>query len=176
MRPTIHSTETLIRGEFYSLQQDRVLLSDGRSGVYVSLQLGDNAAVLLAQDKEGRYILNREYRHPTGEYLLGCPGGRLESQEDPLDGGKRELLEETGYWAGSVQLLGSCYPFPGLCNQKIYFLLALDCEKTGAQKLDPLELISIELKSEAELKAEIKNTSHIDGILCTALWYKELFR
>lgn len=174
-KPEIHATQTLLYGDFYAVQEDLLSCSDGKKSSYLSLCLKDDAAVILAQDEQGRYILNREYRHPTRKYLLGCPGGRLEPGEDPLVGGLRELTEETGYTSDQIQILGSCYPFPGLCNQRIYFLWAKNCRKIGNQHLDSLECIVTELKEEKELHEEIKSSRSIDGILCTALWYKGQF-
>lgn len=134
-----------------------------------------NAVTLLAKDDKGRWILNREYRHATGEIILGCPGGRLEKEEDPIEGGKREFLEETGYLAEDVILLGCCYPFPGLCNQKIYHLFAKRAIKKAEMKLDPFECIETELIEDAELRKRIAEGASIDGILLTALWYKDQF-
>lgn len=175
-KPTIYSSRVLLQGDFYKMHEDILGRSDGNRSPYVTLQLRHDAAVILAQDEEGRYILNREYRHPIQEHILGCPGGRLEPGEDPIGGGLRELAEETGYTTEEIVMMGSCYPFPGVCNQKIYFLWAQNCRKTHAQKLDPLEYIVTELKGEKELKQEIREQSRIDGLLCTALWYKEQLR
>ena len=174
-KPTIHSSRVLLQGDFYKINEDWLGRPDGEKSPYVSLQLHHAAAVILAQDEMGRYILNREYRHPTGEHLLGCPGGRLEPGEDPLIGGLRELLEETGYTTDQIQFMGSSYPFPGICNQKIHFLWARNCKKMAPQNLDPLEYIVTELKEEADLYREIHSKSQIDGLLCTALWYKDQF-
>ncbi len=138
-----------------------------------SVILETDAAIILAQDKEGRWILNREYRHATGQTLLGCPGGRLEPNEDPISAGRRELLEETGYIAEDIQIMGSSYPFPGICNQKIYYLFAKGAVKQGKQNLDPMEKITVVVLSDAELKKEIKESSQIDAIMLTALWYRD---
>lgn len=170
----IQSSEKTTR-EFFSLHEDLLERSDGLTHTYTSLILSADATVILAQDKNGYWILNREYRHPTGQHLLGCPGGRLEIGEDPIQGGQREFFEETGYWSDEIIRIGTSYPFPGLCNQKIYFLLAKNAFKKGDQQLDPFEFIETELKTDQELKEEIRNGVNIDGILCTALWYAQLF-
>lgn len=174
MKPTVQSSQILFSG-FFDVRQDLLQRADGLTHSYNALIVTVPAAVILAQDPSGRWILNREYRHPTGETLLGLPGGRLEKGEDPIAGGQRELYEETGYWAEEIQLLGSCYPFPGICDQKMFYLFAKNAVFRGGQKLDPFEFIEIELKSDAELKEAILGGSNIDGNLCTALWYKDHF-
>lgn len=170
----VQSSQILYSG-FFDVRHDLVQRDDGLTQPYMSLVL-NHATAILAQDSEGRWILNREYRHPTGERLLGCPGGRLEEGEDPFHGAQREFFEETGYWADVLYLTGCCYPFPALCNQKIYFFWAKNAVKKGKQNLDPLELIETELKSDAELREEITSGAPIDAVLCTALWYKDHFQ
>jgi len=173
-KPKIQSTKTIFSG-FFDVRQDILQRADGITHSYTSLILSTDATSILAQDPEGRWILNREYRHPIGSYILGCPGGRLENGEDPLLGGQREFFEETGYWSDEIELIGVAYPFAGVCNQKIYFLYAKNAVKKGPQTLDPFEFIQTELLTDEELRKEIASSnSLIDGILCSALWYKEM--
>lgn len=172
--PQIFESETVYRG-FFEVRHDKVEKRDGSPHLYSSLILLTDATAVLAQDTEGKWILNREYRHPTGQFLLGCPGGRLEPGEDPILGGQREFFEETGYWSDEILLLGSSHPFPGICNQKVYYLWAKNAFKKGIQNLDDFEIIETELKTDAELLEEISKESKIDAILCSALYYKHLF-
>lgn len=174
-KPKVHSSKIVYKG-FFEVRQDMIERKDGLLQPYSTLVLSTDAAAVIAQDLEGRWILNREYRHPTGAFILGCPGGRLEKGEDPIAGGQRELFEETGYWSDEIALIGCCYPFPGVCDQRIYYLWAKNALKKGPQRLDPFEVIETELKTEEELKEEIRKQTHVDAILCTALWYKGLFR
>ena len=172
--PKIHSSE-IIYHEFLKIREDMIELKDGTLKPHSSLILPGNAAIVLAQDVEGKYILNYEYRHPARRFLLGCPGGLLEEGEDPIVGGRRELLEETGYFAEEIHLTGCAYPFPGICDQKIYYLFAKNAAKKQSPSLDPLEIIETQLKTEEELRQAIRSWPNIDAILCTALWYKEMF-
>jgi ADP-ribose pyrophosphatase len=172
-KPKVHSTK-IVHYDFFDVRQDMVERNDGVLHPYSSLFLSTDATAIIAQDPEGRWILNREYRHPTGQFLLGCPGGRLEAGEDPIQGGQREFFEETGYWSDDIAIIGCCHPFPGICNQKIYFLWAKNAHLKGKQQLDPFEVIETELKTDAELRQEIQRGTNIDAILCTALWYKDL--
>lgn len=173
MKPKVKQSEKIYSG-YFDLRQDILERQDGVTRSYTSILLSLDAVSVLAQTKEGLWILNREYRHPTGGFLLGAPGGRLEKGEDPVTGGMRELLEETGYWSDDVELLGTSYPFSGLCNQRIYFIWAKNCFLKAKQTLDLFEVIQVELKSDEELQREILKSDRIDGILCAGLWYKSL--
>lgn len=173
MKPKIQDSKILHSG-FFGLRQDLLENAHGVTHPYTYIFVSDAVAV-LAQTKEGLWILNREYRHPTGKVLLGPAGGRLDQGENPLAGAVRELFEETGYWSDELFLLGSCHPFPGVCDQKIHYVFAKNCYLKGAQKLEPFEFVDVELKTHDELLAAIRNSEDVDGNLCTALWYKERF-
>src|SRR5262245_17615822 len=59
----------------------------------------------LVEDPDGRLLLARRAVEP----FLGkwdCPGGFLEEGEHPIDGLRRELLEETGLVAGPMRFVG----------------------------------------------------------------------
>ncbi len=171
--PNTHSSELVYEG-FFNMRKDRLIREDGEMLDFTSLEISWDAAVIIAEDREGRLILNREYRHPTGQFILGCPGGSLEKGEDPIAGGRRELFEETGYVSDELSIIGCCYPLPSVCNQKIYFIHAKNARPGIGRKLDPFEFIETELKTEEELRQEILTGALVDGILCTALWYKNL--
>ena len=59
----------------------------------------------LVEDADGRLLLARRAVEPfIGRW--DCPGGFLEEGEHPLDGLRRELLEETGLVAGPARFVG----------------------------------------------------------------------
>ena len=174
MKPKVKSSKVIYSG-FFDLRQDMLERADGLTHPYTSVILGNDAVVVLAQDRNGLWIFNREYRHPTGKALLGLPGGSLKKGEDPIVGGIREFFEETGYWSDEVVVLGTCHPFPSICEQKITYLWAKNAYKKDKQSLDPFEFIEVELKTDEELHREIKSGATIDGNICIALWYKSHF-
>lgn len=106
---------------------------------------------------------------------MGPPGGRLDPGEDPIVGARRELFEETGYWSDEIEIVGSAHPFPGICDQKIFYVWAKNAYPKSKQNLEPFEFIEVELKSDTELRAELKKGANIDGNLCIALWFKDHF-
>jgi ADP-ribose pyrophosphatase YjhB (NUDIX family) len=59
----------------------------------------------LVEDAEGRLLLARRAVEPYLG-LWDCPGGFLEEGEDPLEGLRRELAEETGLVAGPARFVG----------------------------------------------------------------------
>ena len=63
----------------------------------------------LHQPRRPHIILERQYRHAAGQFLLELPAGRIEPGEAPLAAAKREMIEETGYrakkWTLLIQIL-----------------------------------------------------------------------
>lgn len=65
----------------------------------------DPTACALVLDDEGRVLLARRAREPRAR-TWDLPGGFLDEGEDPLDGLRRELLEETGLEVEPVAFAG----------------------------------------------------------------------
>ena len=85
--------------------------------------LGVDAAKSL---KDPGILLIRQYRHAADKILLELPAGRIEPGETLLAGGKRELIEETGYRAKKWSKLASYYASPGFLTETMSILLAED--------------------------------------------------
>ena len=102
-------------------------------------------ANVLALTKNGEVVLIRQYRHGVCDVLWEFPGGAVEDGEDPVEGVKRELLEETGYAASRVIPVGKLFPNPALQTNTMYCFMALDAEKVGEQNLDAGEDIEVHL-------------------------------
>ena len=151
------------------------LASSEAKGSYTVVLAPVTAAVILLEDEDHRLLINWEYRHPTGKYLLGLPGGKIEDNEDPLVSAKRELLEETGYQAESWHLLGTHHPFPSCCSQKIYYYLATRPSAKTKPALEPLELIEPHWLEESAIHDHLEKGLSADGILLTALYLRNIF-
>jgi len=108
-------------------------------------------ANIVALTKTGEVILVRQYRHGACDVLLEFPGGVVEDGEDPVEGAKRELLEETGYTASEFILVGKLYPNPALQTNTLYCYLAMDAKKVSGQNLDAGEDIEVHLMPLDEL-------------------------
>ncbi len=80
---------------------------------------------------DGRVVLIEQYRHGTREVSLEIPGGMVDAGESPRDAAARELLEETGYEAGEVGLLGQPRPNPAIQDTWIHTFVARGVERRG---------------------------------------------
>lgn len=160
----------LVYDEFFKIRRDSLSLPNGHTYSYYTLITPEHAVNVLGITDNGKLVLLEEYRHPAKQFVLGCPGGYLDKQEDPLIGAKRELLEETGYSAKEFVLLGSAYPYPGISAQKIFFVVAKGAYRQGEPNPDTTEIFRTVLKTETEVRQAIQAGSPVDGILCSALY------
>lgn len=171
--PEVKSSEIVYKG-FFEVCVDQLQTPGGAKMSYSSVRLGVHAVAILAKTKEGKWIINKEYRHPTGKWLLSCPGGRIDTGESPMEAAKRELLEETGYGGGRFSILGNAYQCPALADQIVYYIYVEDAVFLQPAHHEPFEVIHTELKTPAELMSEIAAGFPVDGVLCTALFLANL--
>ena len=137
-------------------------------------------ANIVALTKTGEVILVKQYRHGVRDVLLEFPGGVVEDGEDPVEGARRELLEETGYLASDIIQVGKMYPNPALQTNTLYCYLALDAEKVSGQSLDAGEDIEVHLIPLDELIELAKRGEFhhalMNAVLFSALAYLERVR
>ncbi len=101
-----------------------------------------SAAIIFALTKTGEVLLNVEPRVFTKETVsLGFPSGYIEPNETPVDGARRELLEEHGYQAEEMILLDEFYQDEGCSSAFNKIFLALNASKVDEQHLDKDEII-----------------------------------
>lgn len=119
------------RGLIVNVRRDKALLPDGRPCEREVVE-HSGAVALAALTDNGELLFVRQFRYPYGETVLELPAGKLEAGEDPLEAGKRELLEETGASAARYTDLGLYYPSPGYCAEVIHLFAAFGLTFTGA--------------------------------------------
>lgn len=72
---------------------------------------GLRTVAVLALTEDGSVVLARQFRPGPSAILLDLPGGIVDPGEDVLAAAARELLEETGYAADTVEPAGSTWAF-----------------------------------------------------------------
>ncbi len=78
---------------------DEVTRPDGLPGVYGVVQFRNLAVGIVAADDAGRILLVGQFRYTLDAWSWELPEGGVPIDEDPLEGARRELAEETGYRA-----------------------------------------------------------------------------
>jgi len=108
---------------------------------------------VLAQLPDERFVLVRQYRKAVELELLEAVAGTLDPGEDPDTCVHRELEEETGYRAASMEKLGVIYPAPGYSEEILHVYFAKLAPERGAMRPDDDERLEVELLTAEALEA-----------------------
>jgi len=148
------ATRRLYEGIILKLRLDTMRLPSGRQAPREVIE-HPGAVVILAIDGEGRVLLVRQYRHPTGRSLLELPAGTRDPGEDARACAERELREETGFRPGRLERLGGFYAAPGYCTEYLEAYLATDLEAAplGGGDEEGLEVEALPLEEVLALAA-----------------------
>ncbi len=138
-------------GKILALEVDEVELPSGRRAVREVVR-HNGAAVMLPLTPDGRIVLVRQHRYPTGEVLLELPAGKLDRGEDPEVCARREIEEETGLVAEKVVRLGAFYAAPGYTDELLHAFLVVVSDGATEARPDPDELIDVVVVTLAELR------------------------
>ncbi len=102
---------------------------------YVSRSRGIRAAVILAID-EDHVLLVEQYRVPLGKNCIELPAGLVGDHDDNADedasiAAIRELDEETGYRAKTMENCGEYFSSPGMVSESFSLFKAHGLTKVG---------------------------------------------
>lgn len=89
------------------------------------------AVGIVAVTTAGEVILVRQHRPAVGRETLELPAGIIDPGETGVASAHRELLEETGYAAGSISPITTLLASPGYSDEHIELVLASDCRLVG---------------------------------------------
>lgn len=142
----------IYNGRIIDVVLDDVELQNGHNSTReVVLHPGGVCVAALTADKELLFV--RQYRYPYKETILELPAGKLEKGQDPLENGKRELLEETGAVGTGYITMGKLYPTPGYCAEIIhlYFCRVEKFETPVPDEDEFLEIVKIPLDKAVQM-------------------------
>jgi ADP-ribose pyrophosphatase len=115
------------RGRYLEVRVDTIERADGTRGTR-DIVGHPGAVAVLALDDDGRLLLVRQWRIPTGRGMLEIPAGTLDVHggvtEDPDGAARRELEEETGHRAAAWRKLAEFWTAPGFASELMHLYLA----------------------------------------------------
>lgn len=173
------STRRVYDGRLIKVDVDRLR---GPTGEEVELEIirhpGAAAIVPLLSDPESddpTVLLLRQFRYAAGGTIWEVPAGVLEPGEEPTECARRELLEETGATAESVEHLVTVFTTPGFTDERIHVFLA-----TGLTVREPRherdEFIEVKAVPLSAALAKIRDGEVVDAKSVVALMYLAGFR
>ncbi|RPJ63517.1 MAG: NUDIX hydrolase [Acidobacteria bacterium] len=129
-RGTLLKSDVVYEGRVLSVHRDEVRLPKGNVA-RLEVVRHRGSAVLLPMPDLDHVVLVRQYRYAVDRWMWELAAGSLEPGEEPAVGAARECEEETGLVPSRVEALGSFYPTPGYCDEKMHFFRLTGLRERG---------------------------------------------
>jgi len=140
------SSKLAYKGKVFNVYTDTVIEPGGHRNTRDVIR-HNGSVVILAVDEsvnpaDPDVIIERQYRHAAGQFLIELPAGRVEPGEATLAAAKRELIEETGFRAKKWTLLTKYFASPGFLGEWMQIYLAREIRE-GVAKPEQDEQIEV---------------------------------
>lgn len=175
-------TGIMYKNKYIIVVNDPVQFPNGKYGTYIRI-VGSNqksyvgGSVLLIVNAENEILLQKQYRYNTNYWSWECPRGFMESNEEVLEGAKRELKEECNIDANELNInispLGYIQPNNGILSEEdMIYLVRVDSKKLqNIHNNDVKESISQhEWFSLEKITEMVKNNEIRDGFTLAAIY------
>jgi len=172
-KTTVTSSETIFKGRVFTLQRDQVIEPSGVKATR-EIIVHPGSVVVLPVLPDGRIVMIRQYRYAAGQYLWELVAGHKEPGEDPEEGARRELEEETGYSAKKFTKLLDIYPSPGLLGEKMDIFLAEGLKK-GKARPEADEKITQRIMTLSEIEGWMQSGKICDSKSVAGILYYATF-
>lgn len=136
-----HERRVAYQNAWITVYHDDVTRPDGQPGIYGVVHFANVAVGVVAIDDEDRVALVGQHRYPFDELSWEIPEGGSPHAEDPLEGARRELLEETGLTARTWREIGRYQLSNSVSDEAAVVYLATDlvqgtARPEGSEQLD----------------------------------------
>lgn len=177
MKKTIETTQSteILDTPRLKVFKDDIVFPSGKSGVHWVVDYARNGVGVLPLIEEGKFILGLHHRYTTQKWGWEIVAGSVEPGEEIQQTAHREIKEETGYTAGSLEFLFTYNPAPGLGNETFHTYIARDLKKIETP-LDTDEVAEIKIATWEDCQKMIQNGEMQDGFSITLLSYCKAIR
>jgi ADP-ribose pyrophosphatase len=156
------SSKLSYKGKVFDVYTDTVIEPGGHRNTRDVIRHNGSVVILAVDESKNPadpdVILERQYRHAAGQFLIELPAGRRDPGESPLAAAKREMIEETGFRAKRWTMLLKYFASPGFLGEWMQIYLARDIRQGEARpELDEqIEILRVPLSQAMQMIAENK--------------------
>jgi ADP-ribose pyrophosphatase len=156
------SSRLSFKGRVFNVYTDTLEEPDGHRHIKDVIRHHGSVVILAVDERtnptDPDVILERQYRHAAGQFLIELPAGTRNPGEAPLAAAKREMIEETGYRAKRWTMLQKYFASPGFLGEWMQIYLARDIRQGEAHlEMDEnLEVLRMPLSQAMKMVAEGK--------------------
>ena len=141
--PTIHGITEHDAGP-YRMERMDLEFGNGERRQFERLHSrGHGAVIVVPLLDDDTVLLVREYAAGVHRYELGLVKGRIDAGETPLQAANRELQEEAGYAARSLQVLRTLSLAPSYMSHQTHLVIARDLhpQRLPGDEPEPLDVV-----------------------------------
>ena len=166
------SSEYKFSDNWFTLRADTCQTQEGKIITPYYVYEFPDWVIAVALTEDGKFILERQYRHALGIISLELPGGCVDDADPSLEAAlRRELMEETGYSFQAIEYLGRTSANPSTNSNWAHLYLATGGRLERQQNLDPNEEIEVYLYTFDELKQLLRDNGIVQSMHVTAFFY-----
>jgi ADP-ribose diphosphatase len=172
--PEILSTEIVAKTSRLKVERVHLRFSNAEERFYERTLADEGSVLVLPVLDQDTILLIREYAVGLERYCLGFPKGAVDSGELPDEAANRELKEEVGYGANTLQRLATLASSPAYSNHEIHAYVASDLylEQLVGDEPEPLVVVPWKI---SEIDSLLAHPDFVEArsLALLLLWLKE---
>jgi len=163
------TSRLVYQNRWTSVREDLAEMANGQTTIYGVVECGDCVGVLPFLDDD-RVVMVRQYRYVFGEdHRWEMPTGGVNEGESFLDAARRELTEEVGYDAKTLQHINTYFTSKSVVHEIAHLYIGRDLIKVQSipDETEFLEVADFPFQQVLEmvLESEIRDSMTVIAVL-----------